>query len=167
MTLIYGLILGGTAQPPGEGAGKGAQEILELLLKPHRRGHPGRGDTSALTVLLMGKKRLWRRTPSGVGEQRAPSPNLCHELLPPAGPPHLCGRAKGEVRMAPLLFANSFENKQLCVCGKAVFILSKRAAARTSLPVFFSGKCQLALLERRASGPPGSCLPRHRLGFPA
>ncbi|XP_054070626.1 uncharacterized protein LOC128914930 isoform X3 [Rissa tridactyla] len=96
MTLTYGLILGGTAQPPEEEAGKGTQEILELLLKPHRRGHPGRGDTSALTVLLMGKKRLWRRTPSGVGEQRAPSPNLCHELLPPAGPPHLCGRAKGE-----------------------------------------------------------------------
>lgn len=53
MTVTYGLTLGGTKQPPGEGAGEGAQEVLvlELLLKPHQRGQPSRGGWLLLPCL--------------------------------------------------------------------------------------------------------------------
>ena len=88
--------------------------------------------------------------------------SLCDKQQPPlpsACPAHLCNRlekGEGEVRMAPLMFANSFENRQLCICGKTVFILRKHPAASTFLPVF-SGKCQLALLAHLPQGCLSSC----------
>lgn len=120
--------LGAAAETPPEGTPRQRRRLCS------RRAQP----------LLMGTKRCGR---AGSWCQRRH--RRVSLLLPSACPAHRCGRpgkGEGEVRITPLKFANSFENRRPCICGKTAFIGRKRPAASAFLPSS-SGKCQPALLE--------------------
>lgn len=113
VTHTYGLTRGGTEQPPWEGAGEDAQELLllellplELLLKPRGGDNPAEEtpSLSPCSAALGGREeafgeQIWWRGRAASWEPAAASPTLRSAQRPPlpsARPAHLCDGRRGE-----------------------------------------------------------------------